>query len=110
MLVYLSPKQGGRIAEISLVDKVPENVPLWNDRPIYLIGYTYGIETTPLTFQFDVEVPHNWNATISVEIAVVGWYVHKRDLKTPSYQKFLDGFPDWADAQGWLGAFESWVI
>lgn len=110
MLVYLSPKDGAKIVNISLVTKVPESVPVWNNRPVYLIIYVYGVEAKPLTFQFDVEIPSNWNATTTVDIAVVGWYVHKRDLKTPSFQKFLDQFPDWADAQGWLGAFESWVI
>lgn len=111
MLVYVSPKRDLKVINISLIINLPDVIPIiWNDRPVYLISYAYGIEATPLAFQFEVEVPSDWNANATVDIAVVGWYAHKQDLKTPSYQKFLDGFPDWADAQGWLAAFESWVI
>lgn len=95
--------------KISLVDKVPETVPVWNGRPVYLIVYTYGI-ATPLNFQFDVEVPKNWNGNSTVEIAVVGRYVQKNVIRMPLYQKFLDQFPEWADVQAWLGAFESWIV
>lgn len=82
----------------------------WNGRPTYVILHTYGKEKAELNFEFVVEVPQEWKNSSTVDIAVTGSYVHKRIIRTPQYLELLKKFPDWADVQPFVGAYESWVI
>lgn len=109
MMIYLSPKKPFKVVNISLLEKLPDSVPTWNDRPVYITVYTYGKEKTPLEFTCDIEVDAGYNGT-TTEIGLVGRYVQKRIHKTPQYQQLLSQFPDWADVIPWLGTFESWII
>lgn len=99
------------MANISLLDQLPKDVIKWNNRPTYVIVYTFGKEVTPLNFLFDIEIPKDVNSSnTSVEIALIGRYVQKRIIRSPQYQLFLEQFPDWVDMTAWVGAVESWII
>lgn len=98
-----------KLVNISLLDEELTPTVQWNGRPTYIILHTYGKEKASLNFEFDVEVPQDWSQTTTVDIAMIGSYVHKRMTRTPQYSELLKKFPDWADVVPFVGAYESWI-
>ncbi|RZC42917.1 endoplasmic reticulum metallopeptidase 1-like [Asbolus verrucosus] len=112
MGLYLSPKRGVKVLNISLMDRMPPegDKAVWNERDLYFILHIYGKQAAPLRFSFDVEVPAN-SSGVTTEIAVSGIYVHDEiNRKVPHYVQFLNEFPDWVDLTAWLGSYESWWL
>lgn len=109
--IYLSPKENVELKNISLLNDSMAPSVEWNNRPTYIIVHTYGKEKTDLNFQFDVKLPQMWyNHSSTVDIALIGSYVHKRIVRTPQYLEFLKKFPKWADVVPFVGAYESWML
>lgn len=108
--IYLSPKLNIRLLNTSFDSIVPENVPIWNNRPIYFVNYVWGVSKAPLNFRIDLEVPENWNGT-SIEIGISGKGVHDaRNRYTVQFRSFLDDFPKWADIIRAVANFKSWEM
>ncbi|KAJ3649732.1 hypothetical protein Zmor_021456 [Zophobas morio] len=110
LAVYLSPKTNTKIVNISLIERLPSERTVWNDRDIFFILHVYGKERAALKFTFDVEV--STNATnLTTEVAVAGIFVHdEQNNKTEEYSEFLNEFPSWADVTAWIGSYESFWI
>ena len=110
MGLYFSPKFGVKVLNISLLEKMPEESAVWNNRDLYFIINIWGKEAAPIKFSFDVQVPKNVSG-VTTEIAVSGIFPHEdKNRKMPHYVQFLNEFPDWADLTAWLGSYESWWI
>ncbi|KRT78797.1 Peptidase [Oryctes borbonicus] len=108
--VYFSPKTNIRLVRISLDAVIPENVPIWNGRPLYFVNFVWGLSKSPLEFSVDLEVPEDWNTTI-MDIAISGKYVHnKKHQHTLQFQAFLSDFPKWTNIVPTIANFESWEI
>ncbi|KAK4883948.1 hypothetical protein RN001_000219 [Aquatica leii] len=109
MHIALSAKPNTTLMSTSLVDRLPENPIIWNNKPTYVIMHMWGVESTPLLFTLDFKVPKYWEGPI-MDIAVVGHCVHDRtNVKTPQFVQFLNEFPKWADVTPYLTTYDSWV-
>ncbi|KAF5280389.1 hypothetical protein FQR65_LT03198 [Abscondita terminalis] len=107
--IVVSARQNAKFIATSLVDKLPSNVIMWNDKPTYVILHTWGLESTPLLFTLDFEVLTNLEEKI-LDIAISGRCMHDRtNVKTPQFVQFLNEFPEWADVAPYLATYESWV-
>lgn len=108
--MYLSPKEGINVVNISLNSFVPTEQPVWNNRPTIYILYVNGKENVPLNFYVDFEVPENWDGLI-LDIAIAGKYIHENvNVLTAEFENFLASFPEWTVLTTVaLAHYESWI-
>ena len=101
----------------------------FNGRKTYFIYFLAGTNMAPYNFFLDVKVNknniysqtcfyinlhcslQNYNSSsISLDIAIVGHYVHHEEIYTNEFKQFLANFPSWAHVQHQLGSYESWIF
>ncbi|XP_050500208.1 endoplasmic reticulum metallopeptidase 1-like isoform X1 [Diabrotica virgifera virgifera] len=107
--VFMVPKEGMKMVNISLLEKVPKFINSFHGRPLVFLNSVAGESPTTLTITFDMEVPENYEGP-TMDIAISSIFVHsKTAIKTPYYQQFLQQFPDWADLTAWIGSYAAYV-
>lgn len=112
MGVYLSPVQGLKMVNWTYLDgNIPKSGPLWQgDRETFFIFFNYGHESVD-EFQFSARlyahdaIPQStW-----LDIALVSHHLFHTDLRTESFQTFIDSFPKWIySGLSWMSTYESW--
>lgn len=108
--VFVSPKPKVKLSGWSFTDFIPENPPLWNDRPAYFILYGYGIKPDkPYTFWFDTKVSPGYDADVQLDIVINGQFIHHKNSRTKDYDEFLSQFPSWTHPVAWYTQYQSWV-
>ncbi|CAG9830170.1 unnamed protein product [Diabrotica balteata] len=107
--VFMVPKEGMKMLNISLLDKLPKFINSFHGRPLVFLNSVAGESPTTLTITFDMEVPENYEGP-TIDVAISSIFVHsKLAVKTPYYQQFLQQFPDWADLTAWIGSYAAYV-
>lgn len=104
MVVVLWPKRGISLTGWSFAAGIPKTVNLWQDRPYYIIKYTRGLAGTAWELWFDLKIPAENAAGPTVDVAVVGHYLH--DDRTTAFKQFLTRFPSWAHITSWTATFK----
>lgn len=49
----------------------------------------------------------DWTA-YSLDIAIIGHYVHYDETQTPEFKAFLNSFPDYEHITPWMSTYESY--
>nr|CAH7768334.1 unnamed protein product [Callosobruchus chinensis] len=110
--VYLVPYENVTMSNMTLMGSsvtTMSGYPYSRNRRLYFVLFTYGKDYSSLTITFDLKGAKLEGP--SADFVVTAKYVHdKKIIKTPQYEKFLRGFPAWADLTAWLGAYSAYVI
>ncbi|KAL5289346.1 hypothetical protein ACFFRR_009469 [Megaselia abdita] len=79
-------------------------------KPPYFIYFSYGIDSTPLSFYIDFKREGKAKTKPFVELGISAHFNHEQTQSPQTFNSLIDTFPDWADVTHWMSSYDSYVF
>ncbi|XP_063977133.1 endoplasmic reticulum metallopeptidase 1-like [Diachasmimorpha longicaudata] len=105
--IILSPYEGVKLKQWTIVHGDPLPCPSWNNRDVYFIYYACTMNCIPYNFSIKLKVPEIHNDSL-LTIALAGHFLHGENQKSKRFRSFLSQFPPWTVITPWTASYTSW--
>ncbi|XP_075216314.1 endoplasmic reticulum metallopeptidase 1-like [Lycorma delicatula] len=109
MTLVVSPAEGVKLVNWSLVQSKPLAGPKWNHRDTYFVYYSCASEPEPWVFWIDFQVPSEQAGSL-VDVGLSGHFLHGALQTSVRLRRFLSQYPPWTVTSGWTATYKSYIF